>query len=119
MNLHHEDIKTLNKVLNYLEIQSTLYENKDIIGFKVSNKEIITNKIIPIFKNYPFLTKKNYDFELYCQAHNIHNYILPRNVKHNLIILNKIKPLKELLNKYNDIDKFPSLEFTNNEINNY
>nr|CAA54457.1 unnamed protein product [Cyberlindnera suaveolens] len=119
MNLHHEDMKTLNKVLNYLNIKNTLYENKDIIGFKVSNKETITNKVMPMLKKYPFLTKKNYDFETYCQAHDTHNNMTPRNMKYNLTMLNKIKPLKELTNKYNDMDKFPSLEFTNNHMNNY
>lgn len=52
----------------------TIYKNgKDCIQLRVTSIKDLTNHIIPHFKNYPLISKKRADFEIFKQVLDIMN----------------------------------------------
>lgn len=111
------------KIKKYLGVGRIIYSsNKYYISYVVTDKNHITNIILPIFDKYILLTSKYYNYLQFKESLNISNNTnltqlekikLINNVKNNNIPLNYISPIWNRLNY--DINK---LNINNQYLNN-
>lgn len=104
------NIKLIYFIKNYLKVgHVTIEKEKNMISFRIRDKNIIENVIIPIFDKYPLLTSKILDYKVFKQASEILNDLtLNQEEKDKKIIQIKegLKKSKEILIKNNSKDKF-------------
>jgi hypothetical protein len=82
--------------------------DEDTCSISIGDRDILLNKVIPLFDKYPLLTKKRYDYMLWREA-----FFL--NIDKSLVKtekMNKIIQLKAKLNKYakEDLSLYPNIE---------
>lgn len=75
IELHNKDIDLLNQIKAFYGVGSIWVQNKEkqTAIFTVGSIEDLTNVIIPHFVNYPLLTQKRPDFELFKQVSDLVN----------------------------------------------
>lgn len=95
IKLHEDDKLVLEVITKNLGINNTIHSNKDkTVTLNIADKETLLNKIIPIFDEYPLITKKSYDYALWRKA--IMLYYQEKSIE----TMEIIKVLKTKLNKY-------------------
>lgn len=117
IQLHNDDKLVLINILNQLNIKNNIFNDKRNNSklFSISDKSIIIiNKILPIFNENPLITKKSYDYNLFKEAIYLHNNNSFTN-KNDLYLI--FKKYNNMANKFETIDKYPSIEYTNKYIN--
>ena len=69
INLHEKDKDILYKIQSFFGV-GAVYNRKDrpISWYRVTNITFINNVIIPHFTNYPLISKKAVDFQLWCKV---------------------------------------------------
>jgi hypothetical protein len=72
INLHEKDIDILYKIKSFFSVGS-IYKrpSKKIVVYRVSNVSDLNEVIIPHFKKYPLISKKNIDFILWSKVLNL------------------------------------------------
>lgn len=69
INLHIKDVDILYKIQSFFGVGAVyLRVNKNICVYRVSNIKYIRNIIIPHFNNYPLITQKAIDFDLWSKV---------------------------------------------------
>jgi len=66
IKLHHRDLALLNRIKDYFPA-GTLTKNGIYIAYTIKTVENLTQVVIPHFDNYPLLTQKLADFQLFKQ----------------------------------------------------
>lgn len=114
IELHKDDWEYLDLLNKYFKLNSLLYySNRNSVILIVSNVLIINNLLIPLLNEYKLLSKKYYDYLLWKEVVNIYyNKLIDKSER--LLICDKYHVL---INKYNEINKFPLMEHINNNIN--
>jgi len=105
IKLHVDDQSVLQDILNKLDVTMVnihFQSDEDTCSISIGDRDILLNKVIPLFDKYPLLTKKRYDYMLWREA-----FFL--NIDKSLVKtekMNKIIQLKAKLNKYAKEDLF-------------
>ena len=69
INLHIKDVDILYKIQSFFGVGAVyLRAYKNIAVYRVSNIEYLRDIIIPHFNNYPLITQKSIDFNLWCKV---------------------------------------------------
>jgi len=69
INLHIKDVDILYKIQSFFGVGNVyLRVEKKIAVYRVSNIEYLRDTIIPHFNNYPLITQKSIDFNLWCKV---------------------------------------------------
>ncbi|KAF8805812.1 homing endonuclease, partial [Phlegmacium glaucopus] len=67
--LHIKDVDILYKIQSFFGVGNVyLRAYKNIAVYRVSNIEYLRDIIIPHFNNYPLITQKSIDFNLWCKV---------------------------------------------------
>lgn len=116
IELHKDDWEYLDLLNKYFQFNTLLYyqnKNRNTVTLIVSNLLIINNVLIPLLNEYKLLGKKYYDYLLWKKLVDLYyNELIDKSEK--LLICNKYRVL---INKYNEIDKFPLMDHIINNIN--
>jgi len=66
IKLHVDDSRVLEGIINkfQLNISPHYQSSEDTCSISIGDKDVLLNKIIPLFDKYPLLTKKRYDYIL-------------------------------------------------------
>ena len=111
---HNRDINLMKSFINYLDC-GIIYEQNQIVIFKVSKFSDINNKIIPFFIKYPIVGVKYNDFLDFCKVKELMN-----NKEHlTLDGLNKIREIKSGITnkgKVDNIEKNSELNLTHKNL---
>jgi hypothetical protein len=59
IKLHSDDFRVLEGIINRFQLNTSLHSqmSEDTCSISIGNKDILLNKIIPLFDKYPLLTK--------------------------------------------------------------
>lgn len=94
LSQHVQDERLLRSLIGYLDC-GAVYEDREILVFKVTKFEDLTDKIIPFFTKYPVLGVKALDFVDFCRVAE-----LMKQKKHlTKEGLDQIRQIKESMNK--------------------
>lgn len=91
ISLKKNNLQLLNKIKNYLNVGQVIISNlSNINSYIIKDQKSLLNVIIPIFDNYPLLTRKRYNYLKFkkCLIINQNNNL---SLINKLIIINNIK----------------------------
>nr|YP_009155513.1 hypothetical protein [Torulaspora globosa]AJG03038.1 hypothetical protein [Torulaspora globosa] len=114
IELHYDDREYLNKLIDYFKLNNIIYfRDNNTKAALIIDVDYKLKPFIKLFDNNSLLTKKYYDYILWKELFNIYyDNKMSKTDKLSLcynIYLN--------INKYNDIEKYPSAEHIINNIN--
>lgn len=115
MEFSIKDVQLVYKIKSLLGVGNVLFlprNEREMVLFRIKNKDHLKNIILPIFDKYPMLSSKQYDylrFKHFLLADLTFDSHLPKYIKESQMIMKWQDIIKEsqMINKCQDIIKLP------------